>query len=72
MDSEILCKWFYIVRTKLKDTMSLIEDSIKRINNRKYISVAVAILILYLSPLFILGQNSHNLIHDNLDSYVFS
>ena len=72
MDSEILCKWFYIVRTKLKDTMSLIEDSIKRINNRKYISVAVAILILYLSPLFILGQDARILIQSNLDSNVVS
>ena len=55
---------------KIKDTMSLIKDSIKRINNNKYISLSVAILILYLSPLFILGQNSHILIHDNLDSNV--
>ena len=50
--------------------MSLIKDAKKRINNRKYISLAVAILILYLSPLFILGQNAHILIHDNLDSNV--
>jgi hypothetical protein len=50
--------------------MSLIKGAKKRINNRKYISLAVAILVFYLSPLFILGQNSHILIHDNLDSNV--
>lgn len=38
--------------------------------HKKYILLGVAILVFYLSPLFILGQNAHILIHDNLDSVV--
>jgi hypothetical protein len=35
---------------------------------RKYIGAAILILILYLLPLFILQNNAHIRIHDNLDS----
>lgn len=35
---------------------------------RKLFVFATIILILYLSPLFILGENAHIRIHDNLDS----
>ncbi|MED2186705.1 DUF6044 family protein [Bacillus wiedmannii] len=37
-------------------------------NERKLLVFATIILILYLSPLFILGENAHIRIHDNLDS----
>ena len=45
------------------------DSIVGRFNNydKKYICLAVAIIILYLSPLFILGQKSNILIHDNLD-----
>ncbi|HET7658629.1 MAG TPA: DUF6044 family protein, partial [Bacillales bacterium] len=35
-----------------------------------WIILAIALILLYLSPLFILGQNSHVRIHDQLDSTV--
>ena len=35
---------------------------------KKVVCFATIILILYLSPLFILGENAHIRIHDNLDS----
>ena len=39
-------------------------------NNKeiKLLVFAAIILILYLSPLFILGENAHIRVHDNLDS----
>ena len=44
---------------------------IYKINNR-YIIGAVGIILLYLSPLYILGQNAHVLILDNVDGAVAS
>jgi len=38
--------------------------------NRKHIYLAILIIVLYLTPFFILGQESPILIHDNLDSNV--
>jgi len=53
----------------LMSFISIIQKLVE-IRTKKYVCLAVAIIILYLSPLFILGQNSHILIHDNLDSNV--
>lgn len=41
---------------------------LKKINERQQIWLAIAIIAIYLSPLFILGENSHIRVHDNLDS----
>lgn len=37
---------------------------------RKHFFLAFVLLILYLSPLFILGENAHMRVHDNLDSNI--
>ena len=37
---------------------------------RKHFFLASILLILYLSPLFILGENAHIRVHDNLDSNI--
>ena len=37
---------------------------------QKHIYLAFFLLILYVSPLFILGENAHIRIHDNLDSNI--
>lgn len=37
---------------------------------QKHIYLAIFLLILYVSPLFILGENAHIRIHDNLDSNI--
>lgn len=39
-------------------------------HNTKYICLAIAVIVLYLLPLFILQQDTPVLIHDNLDSNV--
>lgn len=39
-----------------------------KINERKQIFIAIAVISIYLSPLFILGENAHIRVHDNLDS----
>ncbi|MBA2875849.1 hypothetical protein HNR31_002643 [Anoxybacillus caldiproteolyticus] len=44
--------------------------SIRNKKEQKLIAFAVIVLILYLSPLFILGENAHIRVHDNLDSNV--
>ncbi|HWO98060.1 MAG TPA: DUF6044 family protein [Bacillus sp. (in: firmicutes)] len=44
--------------------------SIQKIKEKKLIIFAVIVLILYLSPLFILGEKAHIRVHDNLDSNV--
>nr|WP_263866924.1 DUF6044 family protein [Paenibacillus rhizovicinus] len=36
----------------------------------KAILAALAFILLYVSPLFLLGQNAHIRVHDNLDSNV--
>jgi hypothetical protein len=36
--------------------------------DRKLIIIALFIIVIYLSPLFILGENAHIRVHDNLDS----
>lgn len=38
------------------------------INERKLITIALIIITVYLSPQFLLGENAHIRIHDNLDS----
>ena len=35
-----------------------------------YVYICLAVILIYLIPFFLLGQNSHVLIHDNLDSNV--
>lgn len=35
---------------------------------KRWILLALAIILLYLSPLFVLGENAHIRVHDNLDS----
>lgn len=42
--------------------------SIQNNQEKKLLIFAAIILILYLSPLFILGENAHIRVHDNLDS----
>ncbi|MET3696185.1 hypothetical protein SAMN05877753_102283 [Bacillus oleivorans] len=37
---------------------------------RKLILLSFAIILLYLSPLFVLGENAHIRVHDNLDSNI--
>ena len=37
---------------------------------KKHFFLASILLILYLSPLFILGENAHMRVHDNLDSNI--
>jgi Protein of unknown function (DUF6044) len=37
-------------------------------NEQKLLYIALSIILLYLSPLFILGENAHIRVHDNLDS----
>lgn len=37
-------------------------------NEQKLLYIALLIILLYLSPLFILGENAHIRVHDNLDS----
>jgi len=37
---------------------------------KRHIFLAIALLILFVSPLFILGENAHIRIHDNLDSNI--
>ena len=37
---------------------------------RKQILFALLVIVLYLSPLFILGENAHIRVHDNLDSNI--
>ncbi|OOE10693.1 DUF6044 family protein [Fictibacillus arsenicus] len=37
-------------------------------NEQKLLYIALTIILLYLSPLFILGENAHIRVHDNLDS----
>jgi hypothetical protein len=37
-------------------------------NEQKLLYIVLSIILLYLSPLFILGENAHIRIHDNLDS----
>jgi hypothetical protein len=37
-------------------------------NEQKMLYIALSIILLYLSPLFILGENAHIRVHDNLDS----
>jgi hypothetical protein len=37
-------------------------------DERKLLYISIAIILLYLSPLFILGENAHIRVHDNLDS----
>jgi Protein of unknown function (DUF6044) len=37
-------------------------------NELKLLYISIAIILLYLSPLFILGENAHIRVHDNLDS----
>ena len=37
---------------------------------RKHFFLAFILLILYLSPMFILGENAHMRVHDNLDSNI--
>ncbi|MDF2904543.1 MAG: hypothetical protein K0S25_2181, partial [Bacillus sp. (in: firmicutes)] len=40
-------------------------------NKEKFlICLAFLIIIIYLSPLFILGENAHIRVHDNLDSNI--
>lgn len=38
------------------------------VSEQKLIYIALLIILLYLSPLFILGENAHIRVHDNLDS----
>jgi Protein of unknown function (DUF6044) len=45
-------------------------DSIQNKKEQKLILFACVILILYLSPLFILGESAHIRVHDNLDSNI--
>lgn len=40
--------------------------------NYKYIAAAVALILAYLSPLYVLGQNAHVLLLDNIDGAVAS
>jgi Protein of unknown function (DUF6044) len=40
----------------------------KASNEQKMLYIALSIILLYLSPLFILGENAHIRVHDNLDS----
>jgi Protein of unknown function (DUF6044) len=37
-------------------------------NEQKLLYIAISIILLYLSPLFVLGENAHIRVHDNLDS----
>lgn len=43
-------------------------ESTQHQSERKLITMAILIIVVYLSPLFILGENAHIRIHDNLDS----
>ncbi|MCQ6275805.1 hypothetical protein JMM81_12665 [Bacillus sp. V3B] len=45
-------------------------NSIQNKKEQKLILFACVILILYLSPLYILGENAHIRVHDNLDSNI--
>ena len=36
--------------------------------DQKWLCIAVIILAIYVSPLFILGENAHIRVHDNFDS----
>src|SRR3954462_860374 len=36
--------------------------------DQKWLCIAVIILVIYVSPYFILGENAHIRVHDNLDS----
>ncbi|HEY0828039.1 MAG TPA: DUF6044 family protein [Bacilli bacterium] len=40
------------------------------LNQQKGILIALAIIMLYLSPLYLLGENAHVRIHDNIDSNI--
>ncbi|WP_407926441.1 DUF6044 family protein [Aquibacillus kalidii] len=43
--------------------------SIFRLNNEKlYLTLATILLVLFISPLFVLGEDAHIRVHDNLDS----
>lgn len=41
---------------------------LNKISERRQIYIALAIISIYLSPLFILGEDAHIRVHDNLDS----
>ncbi|MEN6391177.1 MAG: DUF6044 family protein, partial [Syntrophomonas sp.] len=41
-------------------------------SNYRYIAAAVAVILAYLSPLYVLGQNAHVLLLDNIDGAVAS
>lgn len=43
---------------------------LKNIREHKQISIALVLIAVYLSPLFILGENAHIRVHDNLDSNI--
>jgi hypothetical protein len=40
------------------------------LNQHKGILIALSIIMLYLSPLYLLGENAHVRIHDNIDSNI--
>lgn len=44
--------------------------SLMKINERSQIIIAMIIIAVYLSPLFLLGENAHIRVHDNLDSNI--
>jgi len=46
----------------------MINKLINYCKNNKYLFISIVILILYLLPYFIFQENSHILVHDNLDS----
>jgi hypothetical protein len=54
------------------ENLNILFEKLWHDRDKKYICLAVVILILYLSPLFILGQSAHILMHDNLDLNVGS
>lgn len=42
----------------------------ENLSKHKYIWISLLIILIYVAPLFILGEDAHMLIHDNLDSNV--
>jgi hypothetical protein len=43
-------------------------EKFKKNKNKKYISLALLMIIVWVAPYFILGQDAHLRVHDNLDS----